>query len=49
MNKLQLLPLAEKLYYIENFTPDFIHQIQKDILGWNTLYSLLFLFYNENT
>ena len=24
--------------YRENFTPDFIHQIQKDILGWNGAY-----------
>ena len=24
--------------YIEKFTPDFIHQIQKDILGWNGTY-----------
>ena len=24
--------------YRENFTPDFIHQIQKDILGWNGTY-----------
>ena len=24
--------------YIEKFTPDFIHQIQKDILGWNGAY-----------
>ena len=24
--------------YKENFTPEFIHQIQKDILGWNGTY-----------
>ena len=24
--------------YRENFNPDFIHQIQKDILGWNGTY-----------
>ena len=24
--------------YSENFTPDFIHQIQKDILGWDGTY-----------
>lgn len=42
MNKLQLLPLAEKLYCIENFTPDMIAEklniSRRTIFNWKKKY-----------
>ena len=42
MNKLQLLPLAEKLYCIENFTPDMIAEklniSRRTVFNWKKKY-----------